>query len=55
MSEVCSAMKIVMADKSYGTSGLMMRAAPPLGGKLCLIISARLTGDPADASKTFKS
>lgn len=53
--EICSAMKVVMDDKRYGTSGLMMVAAPPPAQKPCLIISARLTGDPNDASKAFKS
>lgn len=54
-NEICSAMKVVMDDKRYGTSGLMMVAAPPPTQKPCLIISARLTGDPNDASKAFES
>lgn len=52
--EVCSAMKVVMDDERYGTSGLMMVAAPPPTRKPSLIISARLTGDPEDAGKAYK-
>lgn len=53
--EVCSAMKVVMDDERYGTSGLMMVTAPPPTRKPTLIISARLTGDPKDAGKAYKS
>lgn len=44
-----------MDDKGYGTSGLMMIAAPPPSRKSCLIIGARLTGDLNDARKAFNS
>ena len=53
--EVCSAMKLVMDDERYGTSGLLMVAAPPPARKPSLIVSARLTGDPNDADKAYKS
>ena len=47
-------MKLVMDDKRYGTSGLMI-AAPPPSRKPCLIISVGLTGDHNNACKAFKS
>ena len=52
--EVCSAMKGLMDNDRYGTSGLMMVMAPPPARKPALAISARLTGEPIDAQEAFK-
>ena len=54
-NEVCSAMNVIIDDERYGTSGLMMVTAPPPTRKPTLIIAARLTGDPKDASEAYKS
>lgn len=54
VSEVCSAMKIIIDDDSNATSGLMMIMAPPPARTPSLIISARSTGDPSEASNAFK-
>ena len=52
--EVCSVMKTLMDDNRYGTAGLMMVAAPPPANKPSLVIAARFTGDPKQASKAYK-
>jgi len=53
--EVCSVMKVLMNDASYGTSGLILVTAPPPARQPCLVISARLLGKPSNASEAFKS
>ena len=52
--EVAEAMDVLMNDPTYPTSGLIMTMAPPPERKPALMISARLTGDPADAPQAYK-
>ena len=52
--EVCQAIKYVIDDSRYGTSGLMMVMAPPPKRQPSLVVAARLTGDPADAQEAYK-
>lgn len=52
--EVAQTMKPLMDDGSKATAGLMMTMAPPPTRKPCLVIAARFTGDPDDASNAYK-
>ena len=52
-NEVCSAVKTVMNDERYNTSGSMIIASPPPAQTPSIIISVRLTGDPKNADKAF--
>ena len=52
--EVCSVMKSLMDDSRHATAGLMMIMAPPPNRNPSLVISARFTGDPADAQQAYK-
>lgn len=55
VAQVCEAMKKVIDNESYATSGLMMiMAPPPARNTPSLAISARLTGNPNEASKAFQ-
>ena len=54
-AEVCSVMNKLMDDESYGTSGLLMVAAPPPARKPAIIVTARLLGDPNDAERAFEA
>ncbi|ESZ99289.1 FAD/FMN-containing dehydrogenase [Sclerotinia borealis F-4128] len=52
--EVTSVMKDLMENDRYATAGLMMIMAPPPKRLPCLVIAARYTGDPNDASAAYK-
>lgn len=52
--EVAYAMKPLMDDSRYATSGLIMTMAPPPARSPSIIISARYTGDPAGAEEAYK-
>ena len=53
--DVAEAMKDLMDDDSYATSGLIMAIALPPARKPSVIVSARYTGDPAGAANAYKS
>lgn len=53
--EVCKAMGLIMNNDKYATSGLMMIMAPPPNRQPSLMISARMTGDPADAKHAYEA
>lgn len=52
--EVAPVMDALMADSRYGTSGLVMVAAPPPTRKPSLVIAARHIGDPARAKEAYQ-
>lgn len=52
--EVGIVMKDLMDDSRYATSGLIMTMAPPPARKPSIVISARYTGDPANAEEAYK-
>ena len=52
--EVATVMDGVMADSRYGTSGLMMIAAPPPTRKPAVVIAARYIGDPAKVHEAYQ-
>ena len=52
--DVATAMKPLMDDSRYATSGLIMTMAPPPTRKPSIVISARYTGDPAAAEEAYK-
>ena len=47
-------MKPLMDDSRHATSGLIMTMAPPPARKPSIVISARYTGDAADAETAYK-
>ncbi|KAG8528310.1 uncharacterized protein KY384_007227 [Bacidia gigantensis] len=51
--EVANAMKILMDDDHYATSGLMMVMAPPPTRTPSLVVSARYIGEPAKAKEAY--
>ena len=53
-NDVATVMKVLMDDSDYATSGLIMTMAPPPARKPSIVISARYTGDPADAKKAYR-
>ena len=53
--EVATAMKSLMDDGRYATSGLIMTMAPPPARKPSIVISARYTGNPVIAEEAYKS
>ena len=53
-SDIATVMKPLMDDSRYATSGLLMTMAPPPARKPSIVISARYTGDPADAETAYK-
>ncbi|KAF7871496.1 hypothetical protein EAF04_003603 [Stromatinia cepivora] len=52
--EVASVMKDLIDDGRYATAGLMMIMAPPPARNPCLVIAARYTGNPDDATEAYK-
>lgn len=52
-AEVLPTMTKIMDDASHPTSGLIMIAAPPPDKKPALVISARYTGETADAEIAY--
>lgn len=52
--EVALVMKSLMDDSRFATSGLIMTMAPPPARNPSLVISARYTGDPANAEEAYK-
>ncbi|KAJ7881707.1 hypothetical protein B0H14DRAFT_3759240 [Mycena olivaceomarginata] len=52
--EVAAVMKVLMDDSTHATAGLMMVMAPPPARKPTLVIAARYTGNPGDASVAYK-
>lgn len=52
--EVATVMDALMDDSRYGTSGLMMIAAPPPNKKPSLVIAARHIGDPAKVQEAYQ-
>ncbi|KAI0159887.1 FAD-binding domain-containing protein [Hypoxylon sp. FL1284] len=53
-ADVAQAMKLLMDDDKYVTSGLMMTMAPPPARKPSLVISARFVGNLDDAEAAYK-
>jgi FAD/FMN-containing dehydrogenase len=53
-AEVAEAVKPLMSDATYNTTGLMMAACPPPAFQPALVVSAKLIGDPKDALAAFK-